>query len=124
MTLSCSCDTDGGDEFSWYYTVPKDYSKLTTKRRKRCSSCNTLIDVGATSLRFYRHRPPKWEIEEKIWGEDGEIEIASMYHCEACADMYFNLRELGFECIAPDEDVRKLVREYQAIYLKKETVCQ
>ncbi len=118
MSLSCSCESDG--DFSWYYSVPKDFTTLQTKRRKRCSSCNTLISVGETCTQFYRHRPPKWEIEEKIWGEDGEIPLASMHHCESCADMFFNLQELGFTCIAPDEDVRKLVKEYQAVYLKKE----
>jgi hypothetical protein len=35
-----------------------------------------------------------------------------MFHCEVCADLFFSLRELGFECVAPDENMRELVLEY------------
>ena len=117
MSLSCKCDYDG--DFGSYYSHPNNYTTLQTTMRKRCKSCNELIDKGAICTKFDIHRSPKYEVEEKIYGEDGEIELAPMYHCESCADMYFNLQELGFECISLYEDMRKLVKEYQEVYLKK-----
>ena len=114
MSLTCYCDYGNP---SWYYDAPDDYTKLTTNRRRRCSSCNELINVGDTCTIFTRQRHPETEIEIKIFGEDGEIDIAPMYHCEACADLYFNFQELGFTCVAPNENMRDLVREYQSEYI-------
>lgn len=119
MSLSCSCDFDG--DFDWYYMRPEDYSTLKTKRRKRCSSCGDLIDIGAISTSFDCWRPPRDEMEERIHGEDGEVYTAPMRHCERCADLYFSLRELGFECVGPDEDMRELVKEYAETYGPKDT---
>lgn len=110
MPLSCSCDY--GDDFSWMYSPPNDYSTLATKRRKRCSSCNKLIDIGAVCAKFIRSRAPISDVEVSIYGEDGEIDLADMHLCEECADMWFSLYELGFQCVAPDEDMRDLCRQY------------
>lgn len=110
MPLSCDCDFGDGD-YDWYFTVPHDYSILKTKRRQRCWSCKELIDIGAVVNAYYRHRNPKWDIEIKIYGEDGEICLATKYHCERCADLALSLAELGF-CWSPDEDQRELVKQY------------
>jgi len=119
MSLSCSCDTDGSDA-AWMYITPDGYRTLKTTRRKRCASCGTLIELGALCTEFQRTRPTKNFVEEKIYGYDGEIDIASMFHCENCADLYFNLDALGFECIAPDENMPELLKEYVDVYVKKE----
>lgn len=119
MTLSCSCDYD--DDPDWIYIPPDDYSTLNTKRRVRCASCYGLIDIGATVTEFTRARPPRDEIEERIYGEDYEaVPLAPMYHCERCADIYFSLYELGFTCIAPNEKMTELASEYAQTYGARE----
>ncbi len=110
MPLSCDCDNDG--DYDWFYIVPRDYSTLATKRRKRCSSCKKLIDIGAVIAEFDCYRPPKDDVEDRIYGEDGEIPIASKYLCEPCADLWYSFRELGFDCIDPTENMNNLARQY------------
>src|SRR3990172_9399345 len=51
--MSLSCSTGDGD-FSWYYEHPEDFTTLQTRRRRRCSSCKSLIGKGAHVLRFDR----------------------------------------------------------------------
>ena len=116
MSLSCSCDFDG--DYDWYFYAPDDYSTLETSHRKRCSSCNTLVDIGSTIARFECYRQPKWEVEISIYGEDGEIPIADKILCEECADIYFSLYELGFECISPTENMRGLAIEHKETQLE------
>lgn len=115
MGLMCECDTD-------WYPVPGDwmwsggsgaYVPLTTKRRKRCCSCKDLIDVGALTIEHPRARVPDTDIEIKIYGDDGEIPIASDWMCERCGDLYLSLDELGY-CVNPRDDMRELVKEYAA----------
>jgi len=115
MSLSCSCDFDG--DCSWYYTPPKDFSELKTSRRKRCTSCNTLIDIGATVASFGIERPVRSFVEEEIYGDDGMICMANKYLCEKCAGIYFSLDDLGFSCVAPDENMTELVEQYQHDYV-------
>jgi len=111
MSLSCSCDYS--DDPSWYVWVPDDYSEMPAfKRRKRCSSCGELIDAGSVVAVFERTRSPRSDIEEAIYGEGDTIQLADQYLCETCADLFFSLREIGFTCVMPDENMRDLVREY------------
>ena len=114
MTLSCECDLSG--DHDWYYSSPDDYTTLQTKLRRRCKSCNTPIDIGAVCTKFEITRPTNCAMEEAIYGD--ERTMAPMFHCEACADIYFNLVELGFKCIMPNEDMRKLLKEYHEVYGK------
>jgi hypothetical protein len=119
MSLSCTCG-GVGDEFAWYYFEPKNYQPLTTRRRKRCCSCNDLIEIGALCTEFKRHRLANSEIEERIYGEGEEIHLASHYHCEQCADLYFSLSELGF-CNLLGDSMQELLEEYHEVYgLKQE----
>lgn len=108
MSMSCSCDYEGGD---WYYYKPADYSILETKRARRCCSCGERIVRGDTVVKFRRARQPKTEIEDRIWGEGSDIPLASWFMCEACGDQFFNLTELGF-CITLPDSMTKLVKEY------------
>lgn len=110
MPLTCSCpDYIDAD---WFWHEPEDYTILGTRRRKRCQSCNELIDVGATCLEFPRTRDVLSDVEEKIFGAGAEaVPLASWWHCERCADLWFSLSELGF-CVDPGEDMRGLVKEY------------
>ena len=111
MPLTCGCDYD--DDYDWVYYSPSDYSVLKHGRRKRCSSCKTLVDVGSVIAVFECFRKPKWEVEENIYGEDGEVPLADKILCEECADIYFSLRELGFECVSPEENMRCLAKEHR-----------
>ncbi len=109
MGLSCSCDYD--DDYEWYYLAPSDFTTLKTSRRVRCKSCNALIDIGATCTEF--------KIYDSSENGDKERKLP-MHHCESCADIYFNLFELGYMCIAPDEDMRELLSEYINDHKSKE----
>jgi hypothetical protein len=113
MPLSCSCDSDG--DYEWYYYPPEDYREAPLGgNRKRCKSCKAKIAHGSVCVEFECSRSPNNDIEERIYGD--AVQIASLWHCERCADLYFSLRELGFTCIGPEEDLRELVKEYAETY--------
>jgi len=111
VSLSCSCPDYDGDDVSYWYERPEDYSILRTKRSRRCKSCGAKIAVGDLTAQFTRWRETSSDIEIRILGEGEEIHLASWYFCEACADQYFNLTELGF-CIDPEENMHELLAEY------------
>ena len=114
MPLTCSCDWDYGD-YTWFYEPPEDYTVLATKRSRKCS-CGTRIVVGDLCTKFRRWRHPKYDVEDRIYGDDGEIPLAPRFLCERCSDLYWSFSELGFECVGPDEIMPELVREYAATY--------
>lgn len=55
-------------------------------------------------------------MEEKIFGGGAKIPLAKQYMCERCADLFFSLQDLGFDCVSPYEDQRELVQEYASTY--------
>ena len=113
MPLSCYC---GDDDYAWIYHAPYDYKEMPKRaRRTRCASCHELIEHGAVVTEFPRYRSPLSDVEENIYGAGDDVPLASMWHCERCADLWFSLHELGYRCIGPDENVLELVREYAAI---------
>lgn len=107
MGLSCECDYD---DPAWFYAPPDDYTRLDTRRARRCSSCGALIRRGALCTEFVRWRAPRWDVEERIYGE--EVPLASKRLCEGCSDTWFNLEALGFHCVGPDDDMREMLRQY------------
>lgn len=110
--LSCSCDTD---DYGWYFESPNDFTQLETKRRKRCCSCKELIDIGSLCVELARHRSPRNDIEEKIWGD--MVSLASYYMCESCGEILFNLGELGY-CLYLDtseNSMQTALKEYWEI---------
>jgi len=120
MPLVCSCP-DYDDDCEWYWHSPDDYTMLSGARRKRCSSCGELVDLGAVCISFERTRGPKDDIEEKIHGDDWEaVALAPYYMCEPCGDLYFSFQELGY-CVQPDEDMRELVKEYAELHKESKT---
>ena len=105
--LSCSClDPEDCD---WYFFVPGDFTKLETKRRKRCCSCRKLIDIGAECLELERVRPTNTDIEERIYGE--EISLASWYMCRWCGEMFLTFSEHGF-CPNPADNMFENLKDY------------
>jgi len=115
MGLMCECDTDFCPEpGDWYwYSSPKDYSVLPFKKRRKCCSCDELIDVNGVATKHDRVKVPDTDIEISIYGEDGEIPIAADWMCERCSDLYFSLSELGY-CVSPRDDMRELTKDYAA----------
>jgi len=115
MSLTCAHDVGYGD-YAWYYTSPNDYTNFVSARRKRCCSCNILIKKDALALKFTRTRPAKDDIEEHIYGDDGEaVPMAAWWMCESCGDIFFNLEELGF-CPSPSDSMSELLKEYKRDY--------
>ena len=113
MPLSCYCEVDDDPEY-WIWH-PDDYSEMPKlKRRRRCSSCQTVIEPGSVVAKFRRSRDARSDVEISIYGEGDpdSINLADWYLCEECADLYFSLHELGYECVSADENMRELVREY------------
>lgn len=111
MSISCGCkwDADGED---WYYFCPDDFTKLSTKRSRRCISCGTKIQPGDECVKFQRERNPQHDVEVRIYGEGGEIPMAPWFMCEECGGVYLSITELGY-CInlKKGERMRDLARE-------------
>jgi hypothetical protein len=53
-----------------------------------------------------------------IYGDDAELPLAPYFLCETCADLWFSLYELGFECVSPDENIRHVVADYASMQWK------
>ncbi len=107
--LSCSCPDWEGEPGTWAFYKPVDFSIFNEKRRKRCSSCNELIDIGSNCLTFPRVRSAYTEIEERISGE--EILMAPLFMCEKCGEIYLNLAEAGY-CLIPTDEMTEALKEY------------
>lgn len=111
MALSCNCDfePEPGD---WYWYPPEDFTRMPVlKRRKKCVSCNSILEPKSLVLRFNRCKIPDTDVECKIYGVDGEIPLAAWYLCERCGEIWLNLADIGYKCVNPN-DVIKAQKEY------------
>jgi hypothetical protein len=115
MPLSCNCDWEPEPGSRVYYEED-DYTIFCGKRRKRCASCNEMVDIGDTCILAKTVKIPETDVEVNIYGEDGEVPLADTLLCERCADIYLSLRELGF-CVLPVENMLDLIKEYQAQFV-------
>lgn len=116
MSLSCGyCDYDFEPGWTVWYD-PGDYMELDTKRSRKCCSCGGKIAVGDVCSRVPRTKIPEYEVELKIYGEDGEAPLSNAYACERCTDIFWSLRDLGFECVYIAEGMPGLLSEYQETY--------
>ena len=130
MSLSCSCDYgDGG--YDWYWWPPKDYTRyrMWTSRLCCCEGCTNRISYNDTVAEVCRTRPPtEWEINNIIgWGDENDPEyknLASVWMCERCADLFFSFDDLGFECVSPYENMIKLAKEYYEVYQSKKHISK
>jgi len=113
--LSCECDEDWYPEPGDQGISKIEYSTLQTSKRQRCWSCERLIEIGADVLVFSRYKVPYTDVEIKIYGDDGEIDLANKYHCERCGDIYLSLEELGF-CVYPEDNQFELLDDYHKHY--------
>lgn len=107
-----SCDCDYGDDPSWWYDDQREVSPLSTKRGRRCVSCKAWIKVGDDCKPFPRWRNPGYDtIEAKIFGDGGEVPMATWYLCDRCAGLYESLDGLGF-CDLLGQNLIEACREY------------
>jgi hypothetical protein len=44
--------------------------------------------------------------------DEPTIRISDHYQCERCGEIWLNLQALGFECLAPGEDMVDALAEY------------
>lgn len=111
MSLSCSCENDDAE---WYYEADDDFSTLATKRSRRCCSCRKRIAVGDECVHLRRWRSPGYDtIEERIYGEDGEVALASWYLCETCGGLHWAVTDLDM-CLDIDQNIAAQIKEYRA----------
>lgn len=114
--MGLTCDRDGDAEPGmrlWY--GPTDFTKLATKRNRKCCSCGEQINIGDACAEARRFKIPDSDVERRIYGDEGEIPLASAFMCEECAGLFFSLEDLGF-CVQPWEDQRELVKEYADLH--------
>jgi hypothetical protein len=105
MPLSCQCD-------SWEFNYSPgewDFSVLNSRTKKPCMSCEKEIKRGEIVIEFKRYRLPYTEVD---WDE-ATIPKAPGYLCEVCGEIFLNLRELGFECLHPSENMMDALADYQ-----------
>ena len=113
MSLTCGCDVDWYPEpGDWYWiSTAKDYAPLPFKRKRKCCSCGKPIDVGALAVEHPRARVPEHDVAINIYGDDGEIPIASDWMCEKCGDLFFSLEAIGY-WVNPREVMYDLLNEH------------
>lgn len=116
MSLSCDC---GFDDFDWYYNVHPDCAPLRTRRSRRCLSCKALIHVGDDCVLVFRWREPKTIIEERIYGDGGEVPMRDRYLCETCGGLYWAIDDLGMCC-----DIEKPIKDQIAEYRREEAAAE
>jgi len=108
--LSCSCTEYELEPGCWCWFGTDNFVKFEAKRRKRCCSCNELVNVGSDCLEFARIRCPASDIEARISGE--EIPMAPLIMCDKCGEHYLNLSEIGY-CLEPFRNMEHYLLEYQ-----------
>ena len=113
MSVYCSCDyeLEPGD-IKWFNS--DDFKSLSSSRRQRCRSCGELINLGSDCVEFHRAKIPDHDVECAIYGEDGEIQMASHFLCEECGGIWFSLYELGL-CVDYDCNQRDNVAEFNSM---------
>jgi hypothetical protein len=113
--MSLYCEYPGSDgNFEWYFYTPDDYTLYFGTRSTRCRSCNARITPFDIVTEYFRFRYPRTDVEERIYGESGEVELATWYHCERCSDIAFSLTELGFGFELSDS-MDNLLQEYRQL---------
>lgn len=113
MGLSCSCEFDYGDFDKWWMDH-SNFQRMGYRftSRKRCCSCNSVIDVLDDVIEFYMYRMPTSEIEENIYHEG--VPTPSKWMCEDCSGLYLALEELGY-CVDIWEPMADQIAEYNEI---------
>lgn len=111
MSLSCGyCDYEDEDVGFRTYCAPGDYSVYDRRNTRLCQSCGeTRIRPGDVVNKFTVEITTYFSEQDEEWKHR---EAAPVYQCEACADLYWSLQGLGFECVHGGENMKQLAREY------------
>lgn len=110
MSITCSCDYDS-ENAAWYYIRSNDLHPLATKRGRSCRSCGERINPGDMCNEITRWRQPRTDMEDRIYGEGGEIGLASWYFCPHCASLASIIDEQG-ACFDIGENIERQLIEH------------
>jgi hypothetical protein len=69
------------------------------------------LNIGQEVLKFECFRYPLTDIEEKIFGNGGEIPLADKFHCEKCGEIFLNLTAYGY-CVDLTVNMDELLQEH------------
>lgn len=106
--LTCGCGWDG--DYEQYYEIADEFTPFKGTRRKRCTSCNKLINIGESTLKAFLLGYAGDAIEEKIY-EDNPILRRTFTYCEECGEILLNLNEYGY-CFDLKENMHALLAEH------------
>ena len=109
--LSCKCAFDGDAES--YYSCNHDFTVLQTSTKKRCQSCQKLINKDATVVKFDRWRDPRSDVEENIY--ISEVPLAPWYYCEECGGLWLTLSGLGY-CLKIGNNIQNDMEDYRKLH--------
>lgn len=115
--MSLSCNTGDGDysDCEWVWSAPEGFTETAIEGpRKRCKSCRSLIKHGSDAVHIQRSREIRSDIEERIYGCDGEVSLAPYWMCEECGGLLLSLLEHGYS-LDIEDDMRELVKEHAAL---------
>lgn len=118
MGLSCECSCDYGN-CGWWYEVHTIAKPLATKRTRKCVSCRRRISIGDPAYRINRWRIATGDVEERIHGEGGEVQLADWYFCPECGVLYHALEKVNMCFDLGTDDLRDVLREFNAEYAPK-----
>jgi len=110
MSISCSCDVDREDA-AWFWIKDDACTQLKTKRSRKCCSCKTKLNPGDMALIIERWRRPDSEVEDRIYGEDGEIKLADWHSCPYCASIANIVSKHG-ACYDISSDIQDQIIEH------------
>ena len=114
MGISCTCDID---DAAWYYEVNDHPIILDTRRSRKCVSCRARIAVGNTAYRISRYRPPRSDIEDRIYGD--EVPMADWFFCPSCHAIYQSLDKVNVCVDLGQDDLREALQEFNQLYAPK-----
>lgn len=109
MSISCTCDSDGG--YDWYYIADlTDFKPLNTKRGRKCCACKKPIKIGDDCVSLSRYRSPNSDIEDRIYGD--EVPMPTWYLCEECGGLAMALSDVDL-CYSVEEPLKRQIQEWR-----------
>ena len=118
MPLTCDINDEpepGEILYRLDHAAPKP---VKLNRRKRCSDsrCNAFVSNGDSIISVERFKIPESDIEIRVRGEDGEIDMSPMLLCVDCSWNLVALRDEGYACVFPFE-VTDCLKEAERLHI-------
>ena len=112
LTCDYYYDPEPGD-VCW--DVPSGWKTHTRKRLPKCCSCGEPVS-GEKCLEFRRYKIPEYDVEIRIYGEDGDQgpPRASRFMCFECGWRFLALARHGY-AINIYDDMRRLMIEHDGL---------